>query len=446
MEKLAERGHQVVCLCTAETSFRPWVHWTKSDGAFPIYRIFNGGIYSGVYSQGGVGTRRPDLDVRCPAALRRAVLQILKAESPEVVSFQSLFGLPFSLLSEITQSGTATVFTAHDYFALCPTAHLFLPDQTVCRLQTQQLTCDACCKDSLNYPVFWITRRLNRLIDFCGERAIARKVLCRLRNGLYRANRAWNRIRTSQGPYRIRRDAAIQALRTLSVVHCISKVQASIVQELTGGLPNLQILPLHPSSAQRLVRRKFDSDPERPVRFVALNVHAPYKGSDLLARVFGRLEASRLPFELHFYGLASAQRIQSPCVHYHGRYRAEDLEHIAAGADFCLMPSLWHETLGFVGMEMMARGVPLIVSSRAGASDFVESETTGFVFDPEPDEPLYELLKRLILDSGLRVQVQANLARCEAALKTFDQHVIEMENLFREASLSRSKLEKVCCK
>ncbi len=112
---------------------------------------------------------------------------------------------------------------------------------------------------------------------------------------------------------------------------------------------------------------------------------------------------------------------------------------VARKADFCLVPSIWDETLGLVGMEMMALGVPLIVSSRARVSEFVENEVTGLVFNPDTENSLYQLIVRVISQPDLAAALRTNLANRRRQLKTFGEHITQMEDLFRNVVYEKRK-------
>ncbi len=481
IDQIVARGHEVTLLCLAEVSPFPWMHWKKTVEKFPIYHLYNGGIYPGVYPQGGVGTRSPHLEIKPSQKLRKTVLEIIAEVAPDLISFQSLFGLPLELLQEIAQGEIPTHFTALDYFSLCPTAHLFPPDQKPCRLGAKELTCHECCQETLHYPTFWMTHWINLWIDSLAPQSFFQTTLCRFRNLLLRLNRFWNRDQIPSPFYSQRREAAIQALRSLTVIHCISQHQADLFHQLAGTLSNLQVLHAHPASTQKIdpqirlnlnsaVEAVFTSLPpftqrvspiwrgtgsvppgtgkavshcpsiltaefrlkksRERLKFIALNVHAPYKGAELLHTTFTQLQQEGFPFELHFYGATPQQTVDSPHFFYHGRYQESDLDRIAAEADFCLIPSLWDETLGFVGLEMISRGVPLIVSDRAGVREFVQDRENGLIFNPTNSDSLLITVREVFQNKSLCDKLWHNIALNNPALKTFDEHVDEIEQLF----------------
>lgn len=435
MEGLVARKHQVACLCTAGVRLRPGVSWVcDQQEPYKRYTVFNGGVYPAFYSHGGVGSRRPLLDVQARGALRRVVMKIVRAERPEVVSIQSLFGLPLSLVDEIRKEGLPVGFTAHDYFALCPTAHLFLPEEQPCRLSEAGLVCHECCGRSPSYSAFWLSAQLNWLAVRWGVNPVVRNNLWRLRNAVERVDSLTPRRRNSE-TYRARRREAIEFLKRVDVLHCISQRQAKVFREICGPLTNVCVLPLVPPTITSLAPVPRSRDGNRSVCFVALNVHGAYKGSKLLENAFRTLADTQANYQLHVYG-NSVPGPEIRFVFYHGRYQGSELAQIAAGADFCIVPSVCDETLGFVGLEMLARGVPLIVSVRAGVSEFVKDSRAGFVFDPGSPDSILEVIAKILNDRGAcqREHVRA----CGVPLITFPEHLNHMADLLQEVSESRA--------
>jgi len=433
MEELAARGHGVVCLCTAAVSSKLsklGVTWTfDQQNPYRCYTISNAGVYPALYSQGGVGTKTPLRDVHAPPNLRRIVLQILRREQPDVVNIQSLFGSPFELVDEIRQAGVPIVFTAHDYFALCPTAHLFLLQERPCRLPAAELICHQCCEKTPSYGAFWVCCQLDRLAQRFASFSVIRNNIWRLRNLIKRVDRITGK--SEPQAYQTRRRAAVRFLQRIDVIHCISQRQAEVMQEICGPLPNIRVLPLMPPAVRMVMPILPRSAIGEPVSFVALNVSAPHKGAQLLEAVFRQLAQTENNYELHIYGNdTSGPEIRS--VIYHGRYKQSDLDGIAAKADFCIVPSVCDETLGFVGLEMLARGVPVIASVRSGLSEFIEPGKNGYIFDSASPTPLTSLVGRL-LRSKAAAELPATTQYITPSLKTFPDHVSDIETLLVSA-------------
>ena len=434
MEGIAARGRQVTCLCMAGVKVRPGVSWGCDQQApYKRYTVFNAGVYPALYSQGGVGSRRPLRDVHASSVLRQAVLEIVRAERPEVASIQSLFGLPFDLVDAIRHEGIPVAFTAHDYFALCPSAHLFLPEEQPCRLSEAELTCHKCCERSPSYQAFWLACQLDRLASGFDSRPFVRTTIWRLRNAVKRVDGLMPRPENSTA-YSARRREAVEFLKRLDILHCISPHQARVFEEICGPLANIHVLPLMPPTIENLKAVPRSANGNQHTSFVALNINGAYKGAKLMANAFRTLAGSDVRYELHVYG----NNIPGPelrQVSYHGRYQSSDLDRIAAQADFCIVPSVWDETLGFAGLEMLARGVPLVASARAGVGDFIQDGRNGLLFDPASADSLCAAIKKAMNPS---CPVRRGCAPAgEFPLRSFSGHVQDMENLFLAAARNR---------
>lgn len=428
---LVDRGHAVSVICTAEVSAKPWLHFERTTGNPAVYSIFNAGIYPARYPGGGVGTRTPLRDIQATPSFAKLFWKILGEIQPDVVNIQSLFGLPFDLVAELGAREWPVVFTAHDFFALCPTAHLYLPDNQRCRLSAQQLVCGQCCAYTQAYGAFQVAQIATEVIKFCPQWCgAAAKLLLRLRNAAVRCINFLYSRETLSVEYAIRREQALATLRSVKTLHCISKNQAKVFAAFAGPLDNLRVLPLQSPAvtSKTAIRKKKPGN--GPLKLGALNTAVVMKGGTWLLERCKSLEALGLSHEVHFYGNPIQCSGSAANVHHHGRYRSGDLDAIAEQLDFCVVPSVCDETLAFTGLEMLARGVPLIASSYAGVSSFVKHGVDGFVFDPADPARFEQLVTDL---AGNRQTVAEIQAACAARrVKSFEEHITDMEQLFRD--------------
>lgn len=80
----------------------------------------------------------------------------------------------------------------------------------------------------------------------------------------------------------------------------------------------------------------------------------------------------------------------------------ERLPLLYAGADICVVPSVWREPFGIAAVEAMAAGKPVVASRSGGLEDIVEDSVTGFLVEPGNAAELAERLARLLGDPALR--------------------------------------------
>lgn len=132
-----------------------------------------------------------------------------------------------------------------------------------------------------------------------------------------------------------------------------------------------------------------------------------------LAPVLAEMPGVRLAFvgdgperarlERSFRGLPAA---------FAGFLSGEELAAAYASADVFVMPSTT-ETLGFVALEAMASGLPVVAADAGGVRDLVRSDETGFLYDPAEPKGALEPIRRL-LGSRTLAEAFARRARAEA--------------------------------
>jgi len=91
----------------------------------------------------------------------------------------------------------------------------------------------------------------------------------------------------------------------------------------------------------------------------------------------------------------------------------DELQDILPVADVLLLPSL-HESFGLVALEAMACGVVPVVTSRGGASDFIQDDVNGYLRDPEDEDGMVAACVAVLEDPAARRQL-AEEARRDAA-------------------------------
>lgn len=109
---------------------------------------------------------------------------------------------------------------------------------------------------------------------------------------------------------------------------------------------------------------------------------------------------------LAFVGAGPAERSlrerfkDTPTV-FTGYMQGSDLAAAYASADVFAFPSTT-ETLGFVAMEAMASGVPVVGARAGGIPDVIADEVNGLLFTPGDLGELTEKVARLLTDTSLR--------------------------------------------
>ncbi len=98
-------------------------------------------------------------------------------------------------------------------------------------------------------------------------------------------------------------------------------------------------------------------------------------------------------------------------VVFTGQIVGEKLSEVFASADAFVMPSDT-ETLGFVVLEALASGVPVVAVAAGGLVDIIEHESTGYLAENDDNmDDFSERVKSLLEDASLRERIGSNALR-----------------------------------
>lgn len=123
---------------------------------------------------------------------------------------------------------------------------------------------------------------------------------------------------------------------------------------------------------------------------VVARVRAEDPGSDLhlvvAGRGTGRIQRRRAEKRVRELGLDDAVRLVGT-VHpaIRGFAAADAFVHLS-----------WHDSFGFVTLEAMASGLPVITTPHVGASEIIEDGETGILVDPRSTDAVVEGVRRLL--------------------------------------------------
>lgn len=124
-------------------------------------------------------------------------------------------------------------------------------------------------------------------------------------------------------------------------------------------------------------------------------------------------------------------------VVFTGFLRGLDLAEAFASADVFVMPSTT-ETLGFVVLEAMSSGVPVVAADAGGIPDLVRHGETGFLYDPARPEDAADAIRELVRFSGIW-RYTARQARKAAEDATWHRETEGLVDAYRRAIAIRGQ-------
>jgi phosphatidyl-myo-inositol dimannoside synthase len=168
-----------------------------------------------------------------------------------------------------------------------------------------------------------------------------------------------------------------------------------------------------------------------------------YKGADDLILAVAQLRTSIPDLQLVLVGdgddLLRLQQLAkttgaSAGIHFLGGISNEALAACYSHAEIFALPSSG-EGFGFVFLEAMAFGKPIVAAAAGGATDLVRHEVNGLLVPPGDWQQLVQALARLLGDDRLREQLGKRGKEIAQEEFTFSSFTTRLEALLREASL-----------
>jgi glycosyltransferase involved in cell wall biosynthesis len=104
-----------------------------------------------------------------------------------------------------------------------------------------------------------------------------------------------------------------------------------------------------------------------------------------------------------------------------------------ASASVVVVPSLWPEPLGGVGIEAMASGRPVVASATGGILDWLVDGVTGLCVAPGDERALAQALNELLADPERRLAMGAAGRDAVAARFSPERHVAALAASYRAA-------------
>jgi glycosyltransferase involved in cell wall biosynthesis len=89
-------------------------------------------------------------------------------------------------------------------------------------------------------------------------------------------------------------------------------------------------------------------------------------------------------------------------VEWLGAVSQDQMPHVYAAADICVVPSVWDEPFGLVASEAAAAGKAVIATNRGGLPQIIEDGETGFLVAPASSQALQSALDTLVDNPALR--------------------------------------------
>lgn len=316
-----------------------------------------------------------------------AYRRLLDNFQPDVIHVHTLMGLHKSFLGAAKDKNIRLVFTAHDFFPICPKVTMFRHG-TVCDSVKNCENCGVCNATALSINKIKVLQ--SPIYRELKESKIVKRLRKQHRDGYLSestANDTADPVGTADD-YEKLRNYYYSLLKLMDMIHYNSSVTKK-VYESVFDLPHSCIVVITHSDIKD--NRKVKDYSNDCLRIRYLGPQSGAKGYQLLKSALDKLWNVQHNFflDVHFEPMEPAPYIKS-----HERYTYAELEKIFNETDVLVAPSIWYETFGFTVLEALSYGVPVIISGNVGAKDILV-QGTGIVIENIDVQKLFTTLQNI---------------------------------------------------
>ena len=366
-------------------------------------------------------TRPYELNYRNDAMAEKT-REYVRGVGPDLVHAMHLQGLSASVLPVCEEFGLPTIFTAADFWTVCPVVDLRRHDGVMCE-GPDVSHCIRCIASRSTDPRL---RKAARLVPGAVTSAAgmaSRTPLSRLSFPL----RQIEAVRERPAYIRNRMGSVDQILaythlaRDLLVANGIGRGK---IRVSPYGIDTSHVA--HVATERR---------PSATLRVGFVGTLAPHKGPDVLVQAFKMLppdmdatlslHGSDRGYEDYAAGLrdlaGNDARISFP-----GPFSREELAGVLVDLDLLVVPSRWYENAPGVIFEAFAAGMPVIATGLGGMSEYVRPGENGLLFALDDAGNLAGQLRTFIEDRSLLGRLRAGIE----PVKTVGEYASELIELY----------------
>ena len=356
---------------------------------------------------------------------------------PEIIHVHTLMGIHKEFFETAKKLDIKIVFTTHDYFGLCPKVNLMDSKGNVCNDFDDGKSCIECNVNALSLPMVHVMQSYpyRYLKDSSIVKSLRKIKKNQTKNNTIGTSveREIEEVDVNLATHYIElRDYYLTIFRLIDYFHfnsSIAKEQFEKYLEVNGKIVSISHQDISDYRQVRNVKQRGNE----VVRLGYLGPIDTYKGFYSLKDQLDSLkEKGYTNWHLGVYGdFVNDPDTYNPKYYtFYGRYTYSQLKDIFNEVDLLIIPSIWKETFGFIGLEAQSYGVPIMVSEYVGFKDLVQDGETGFIYKVNKHD-FIDKLSMILDDTSLLDYVNGNLLKLDFP-HLMKQHTKEIINLYQE--------------
>ncbi len=374
--------------------------------------------------------------------------QLVDRFAPDLVHVFHAQNLSASIIDVACRKSVPAVFSAMDFWFVCPVVQLKRPDGAICRGPSAlAANCLTCYTPQLFPPVEQFAEAIER--KYRSYSKILKALPGALRTlsmqglyGTYLSGKIPAAIGATVERPKVLRDAANRFQRIMVP----TKIMRDIFVENGIREDLIEHVPFGIDTAPLLSYQ--NKTPSDTLRIGFIGTFFEHKGVDLLIEAFGKLPPSAKA-NLTLYGdleqfpeygkylKECANRIgaSSSKVKFAGTFPNPKLGEVMTELDVLIVPSRWYENTPLVIQSALATKTPVIATNLGGMSELVKHEVNGLLFSLNDANSLCQQLLRLLNEPSLLASLRSGIA----AERTVEEMVDDIESVYRRVGVNRAE-------
>lgn len=361
---------------------------------------------------------------------KKLFLSFIKQINIDIVHIHTFMGLPIEFLEACKDLNIKMVYTTHDYFGICPKVNLIDNKGELCK----DIDVEKCLK--CNKSAYSITTI--KLLQSKIYRILKNKGIILKAKEINKKIPRKKNVKNLEVDYKIENNELKKNnfKKLLNYYYKMFKhidsfiYNSSIAENVYSKSINSEgkkISISHKDIKDNTKIKNFDSN---KLRLTYLGPNKKYKGFDILIGAINNINKKyKNMIELNLYGDENRFEIDKN-IKSNGKYSYRELEDIFNNSDLLIVPSIWYETFGFIVLEAMSYGVPVLVSNKVGAKDLIKNSNNGIIVDLV-NESLESSIIKIIEDRNILMNINKQLCNDDKSKFSFENHYNDIMDYYK---------------
>jgi glycosyltransferase involved in cell wall biosynthesis len=357
-------------------------------------------------------------------------MDFLKKLKPDIIHVHTFMGIHKEFFVAAKELNIRIVFTTHDYFGICPKVNFIDYKNHICNEYDLGGKCIKCNHNAYGMKLIFMMQ--SRLYRYFKNSNFILKLRSYIKTRLRKKEnkKSMNLPCSSSIEYVKLRRYYLGIFNLIDYFHFnsfVAKEQYEKYMNCMGEVIN--ITHSHIKDNRKL---KDFRDSSSKLRITYLGPADVYKGVNLLVETLEELRQKNISnWKLSIYGNNTeiTHCINEEYYAFNGVYNYSQLKDICYSTDILIIPSIWKETFGYIGLEALSYGVPVMVTENVGFKDMLCDNLTGLITKPNKEE-LALNLQLIIEDRSILKRINKNIieAKFDFSMESHVEKIIQLYN------------------